>query len=259
MSNSEFPPGSPSSTANTLHAPSPEAVAAAVERRFAQAPQQRSAAQELQLHEKRQMFRRKIDPGIVRPNAKEKAQSSLKTLLTIAENLLREPDNPKFQRFKPTNTVIKRELVDRKGALEYAIEMGFRPQVENFQPYYAFHKRHIDDLQVGAEILRVFITRYTEHDEREALNKKSEKAVAAAAHEKVKLAFMDDRKTKMQRDEMERQAREARAALQASQPEASASSTHSRSPSLAVESMGEGHTLREFTGGERERPPPYGP
>jgi hypothetical protein len=39
----------------------------------------------------------------------------------IAENLLREPDNPKFRQFKPTNTIIKRDLVDPKGALEYAV------------------------------------------------------------------------------------------------------------------------------------------
>ena len=42
----------------------------------------------------------------------------------IAENLLREPDNPKYQQFKPTNTIIKRDLVDPKGALEFAIEVS---------------------------------------------------------------------------------------------------------------------------------------
>lgn len=48
----------------------------------------------------------------------------LQTLLTISENLLREPDNPKFQQFKPTNNIIKRDLVDPKGTLEYAIEVS---------------------------------------------------------------------------------------------------------------------------------------
>jgi len=42
----------------------------------------------------------------------------------IAENLIREPENPKFQQFKPTNNVIKRDLVDSKGALEFAIEVS---------------------------------------------------------------------------------------------------------------------------------------
>jgi hypothetical protein len=43
------------------------------------------------------------------------------TLSTLAQNLLREPDNPKFHSFKPTNNVIKRDLVDTKGTLEYAV------------------------------------------------------------------------------------------------------------------------------------------
>jgi hypothetical protein len=38
----------------------------------------------------------------------------MQTLLTISENLLREPDNPKFQQFKPTNPLIKRNLIDPK-------------------------------------------------------------------------------------------------------------------------------------------------
>jgi hypothetical protein len=36
------------------------------------------------------------------------------TLLTISENLLREPDNPKFRSFKPTNTIVKKNLIDPK-------------------------------------------------------------------------------------------------------------------------------------------------
>jgi hypothetical protein len=45
----------------------------------------------------------------------------------IAENLLREPDNPKFRQFKPTNTIIKRDLVSPKGALEYAVAVRRTP------------------------------------------------------------------------------------------------------------------------------------
>lgn len=48
----------------------------------------------------------------------------IQTLSTIAENLLREPDNAKFQQFKPTNTTIKHRLVDPKGTLEYAIAVS---------------------------------------------------------------------------------------------------------------------------------------
>ncbi|KAG2013614.1 hypothetical protein CC2G_010503 [Coprinopsis cinerea AmutBmut pab1-1] len=185
---SPSPQTSPIRTSDSpVAGPTPEEVAAAAERRFRQLQSQAqpSAAQLLQIHEKKQKFRRMVDPGIMRPNAKDAALSSLKTLSTIAENLIREPDNPKFQRFKPTNTVIKRELVDRKGTLEYAVELGFRPEVENFQPYYKFNHRYEEDLKLGAEILKEFIKLYQEKDERAALAKRSEKAVAEAAHEKV--------------------------------------------------------------------------
>ena len=49
--------------------------------------------------------------------------SFFQTVLKIAENLLNDPDNPKYQQFKPTNIVIQRELVKRKGVLEYVIEV----------------------------------------------------------------------------------------------------------------------------------------
>lgn len=125
---------------------SAEALAAAAERRTREAAPQLTAAQLAVERERRQRFRRLLDPGIIRPNTRQQAISSLKvqrsssstvtaitennlavsfqTLLTISENIIREPDNEKYQQFKPTNTMIKRELVDRKGALEYAIEVS---------------------------------------------------------------------------------------------------------------------------------------
>jgi len=188
-----------------------EALAAAAERRTRQATPQLTTAQLTAQHEKRQKFRRLIDPGITRPNPKDRAMSSLRTLLTISENLIREPENPKFQQFKPTNNIIKRDLVDSKGALEFAIELGFRPEVNNFQPYYTFNRKHIQDLQMGAALLKEYITLETEKEGRAAKAKKNEKAAHEAAAERVKLAFMDDRKTKEQRDEIEREQRAARA------------------------------------------------
>jgi hypothetical protein len=44
--------------------------------------------------------------------------ASPQTLTTLAENLLREPSNPKFQSFKPTNDAIKKRIVEPPGALE---------------------------------------------------------------------------------------------------------------------------------------------
>ena len=45
----------------------------------------------------------------------------------MAENILREPDNPKFQTFKRENNLIKRRLIEPKGALEYALAVSRRP------------------------------------------------------------------------------------------------------------------------------------
>lgn len=58
--------------------PTAEVLAEAAARRHANAEASTPAAQLMQEHEKRQMFRRLIDPGIFRPNSKEVAMESLK-------------------------------------------------------------------------------------------------------------------------------------------------------------------------------------
>ena len=57
---------------------SPEALAAAAERRTLQATPRLTTAQLTAQHDKRQKFRRLIDPGITRPNPKDRAMSSLR-------------------------------------------------------------------------------------------------------------------------------------------------------------------------------------
>jgi len=234
-----------SATPPDSHSPSisSDALADAAERRTRQLPLQQTAGQLAAEHDKKQKFRRLVDPGIFRPNSRDQALESLKTLLTISENLLREPHNPKFQQFKPTNQVIKRTIMDPKGTLEYAIGLGFRPEVKNFQPYYTFNPRFMDDLKIGAAILQHFVQLETEREERAALAKKSEKAVAEAAAEKVKLAFMDDRKTKMQRDEIEKERRAARAASLAQAALVGEAIPMSPSTSASLTMPGSGHTL----------------
>ncbi|KAJ7283621.1 hypothetical protein C8J57DRAFT_1293078 [Mycena rebaudengoi] len=206
---------SPSSNSTTSAQPiSADDIAAAAERRLQQSRQTPSS--EIQFsgpeHELRQKFRRLIDPGILRPNAEQQAVNSLKTLLTISENLLREPDNPKFRSFKPTNTIVKKNLIDPKGTVEYARELGFYPDVQNFQPFYTFNPRRMDNLRIGAEILREAVNLGSEKEERAARSKKEEKAAADAVAEKIRLAFEDDRKRKLLRDQMEKEQRDARAA-----------------------------------------------
>ncbi|KAG5649035.1 hypothetical protein DXG03_000384 [Asterophora parasitica] len=238
----------PSSPTRSISA---DALAAAAERRTRELPAQPSAAQMAAQHERRQAFRRLIDPGILRPNSKEQAVASLKILLTLAENLLREPENPKFQQFKPTNTTIKNNLVNPKGTLEYAIEIHVQlgNQVKNFQPYYTWNPRRIEDLRTGTAILKEFVDLENERAERAARSKVDQKAVAAA----VKLAYMDDRKSKQLHDEREKDRRTARAAALARQAELRESTPtttrNSESPPRTTRMPGSGHTLSS--------PPPY--
>ena len=94
-------------------------------------------------HDRRQEFRRLVDPGITRSNSREVAYEAIKvrschlvsvishakwangvskTLAMLAKNIIDHPDEQKYHRFKPTNTAIRRKIVDPKGTLEYAVE-----------------------------------------------------------------------------------------------------------------------------------------
>ena len=114
-------------------------------------------------HDRRQEFRRLVDPGITRPNSREVAYEAIKvrscplvsviesavwadgvskTLLMLAGNIIDHPDEDKYHRFKPTNTAIRRKIVDPKGSLEYAVEvraaypcpiLGFTPRLSRIQ------------------------------------------------------------------------------------------------------------------------------
>ncbi|KAF7352763.1 PUB domain-containing protein [Mycena venus] len=161
-------PSSPPSTSTIPAAQLAAERAAAAERRLQQ--RQGPSASELQFAQALSM------------TSARNSDAKLLTLLTIAENLLREPDNPKFQQFKPTNSLIKRELIDPRGTVEYARELGFYPEVKDFQPYYTFNPRKKDNLRIGAEI---------------------------------RLAFEDDRKMKLLHDELEKERRDARIAAAA--------------------------------------------
>ena len=59
-------------------------------------------------------------------------------------------------------------------------------QVENFQPFYRFIPRYMDDLRIGAKILRDHLELEMEKVERAARAKANEKIDAAAAAERVK-------------------------------------------------------------------------
>jgi hypothetical protein len=41
----------------------------------------------------------------------------------LAGNIIDHPEEEKYHRFKPTNTTIRKKIVDPKGSLEYAVEV----------------------------------------------------------------------------------------------------------------------------------------
>jgi hypothetical protein len=181
--------------------------------------------------------------------------ASLKILSKIAENLIREPQNPKFRQFKPTNDTIRRHLIETKGALEYAIEMGFRPEVREFQPLYVWSERKGEELHLGAQILQETIGLAEEKSARSQKNAAEAKAAAEAATRNALLAFMDDRKTKMLRDQRDRHNREVRA-LHSPTAEREGTTSSSSPPSNA-EMPGSGHVLSSPDPVVVDEPPPY--
>jgi hypothetical protein len=112
-------------------------------------------------HDRRQEFRRLVDPGITRPNSREVAYEAIKvrshllltliahtgradgvskTLLVLARNIIDHPNEEKYHRFKPTNSTIRKKIVDPKGTLEYAVEVTaastcLSPLQYSYNPY----------------------------------------------------------------------------------------------------------------------------
>jgi hypothetical protein len=242
-------------SSETSSPPDPEFLAAAAQRRNVTTGQSIPSAELLRQHDQRQKFRRLINPGISRPNSQEAAMASLKILSKIAENLIREPQNPKFRQFKPTNDTIRRHLIETKGALEYAIEMGFRPEVKEFQPLYVWSERKGEELHLGAQILQETIGLAEEKSARSQKNAAEAKAAAEAATRNALLAFMDDRKTKMLRDQRDRHNREVRA-LHSPTAEREGTTSPSSPPSNA-EMPGSGHVLSSPDPVVVDEPPPY--
>jgi len=213
--------GSGAPNSSVMSSPDKNQIAEALERRLRQ---QRIAAQPEhpggykafdEHYDKRQEFRRLVDPGILRPNPRKLAMESIETLLKLAQNILDKPDEPKFQRFKPTNSTIQRVIMNPKGTVEYARALGFDPEVENFTPYYTFNKKRMTDLRIGAEILKETLDRELPKDQKAEEAIKNEKAAHAAHVANIKQAFLDDRKSREIRERREKEVREARLAAAA--------------------------------------------
>ena len=58
-------------------------------------------------------------------------------------------------------------------------------QVENFQPFYIFRKRHMEDLRIGAAMIQEALDRELVKEERDQRRRAEEKAAHEAAVAKV--------------------------------------------------------------------------
>lgn len=47
------------------------------------------------------------------------------------------------------------------------IQLGFRPKTENFESYYRFHDRFLNDLRIGTAIIKEMMQAEVEKQERE--------------------------------------------------------------------------------------------
>lgn len=63
--------------------------------------------------------------------------------------------------------------------------MGFRAEVKDFQPFYTFNPKFIDNLRIGAEIIQEAVKTDIEKNERLARAKKEEKSATEAVKRKV--------------------------------------------------------------------------
>ncbi|THH28944.1 hypothetical protein EUX98_g5239 [Antrodiella citrinella] len=225
----------------------------AIERRLRQQREESSASPSSgysafdENHEKRQEFRRLVEPGILRTNPKHIAMESLRVHICLF--FLEHPDDTKYYKFKPTNERIKTYLVDPKGTLEYAVALGFHPEVENFQPFYVFRKRHLNDLRIGNAIIKEILELEDTKAAQQERARAEEKAARDAAKDKVKQAFIEDRMSTAYRVQREQAAREARAAKQTDSPPTPAR------PARATHIPGGGQTLSGQV--HLETPPPY--
>ncbi|PBK65498.1 hypothetical protein ARMSODRAFT_1087398 [Armillaria solidipes] len=164
-------------------------------------------------YQMRTELRRMIDVGILGMvndhEASKEGVVSLKTLLRLANKIIDNPDKEKYQRFKINNPTIKKDIMQPKGVLEFAIKMGFRQQkVIDLETYRVFIPRYRDDLVLCASLLKKAIDR--EHlrlDEglklaRENEEKEEQRATAMKR-------FVDDRKKRDENDRRERDARQS--------------------------------------------------
>ncbi|KAG9019537.1 hypothetical protein FRB90_000846 [Tulasnella sp. 427] len=201
------PPASPTNP----YRPTKDDIAAAAVARIS------SAAEEDEDYEKqwakdkeqRQHFRRMVDPGIVRPNNEAVANACIECLFKLCQNILDHPDEDKYRRFKLNNTAIQKKIIQAKGGLEYAVAVGFREHVEDFQPYYIWHPspENAATLRIGTFVLKEHHDKIVAKQDASKQSKMSQKEAADLIARQVKLQFEEDRKAMATRQRMEQERR----------------------------------------------------
>jgi len=153
----------------------------------------------------RRHFRRIIDSDILARNPKPIAREALRIISRLADNLLKEPTNPKYQKFKRTNPRIEKYLEGSKGSLELVQALGFGLKVDQLQPYYVFNESKTHHLELGYAVLKEIIQRETIKEAEEADAPEREKAAEQAVKFKIQRKFMNDRKRVEERVRAERE------------------------------------------------------
>ncbi|KAK0493193.1 hypothetical protein EDD18DRAFT_1465049 [Armillaria luteobubalina] len=164
-------------------------------------------------YQMRNELRRMIDVGILgmvnNHEASKEGVASLKTLLELANNIIDNPEKEKFQRFKMNNPKIKKVIIEPKGVLQFAIQMGFRQKkTVDMEEYRVFVPKYRDDLALCASLLKTAI-------EREQLRADEKLRLAREKEEKEEQwatamkRFLDDRKKREENDMRERDARQS--------------------------------------------------
>ncbi|KAK0471544.1 hypothetical protein IW261DRAFT_834365 [Armillaria novae-zelandiae] len=158
-------------------------------------------------------LRRMIDVGILGMvndhEASKECVASLKTLLKLANNIIDNPEDEKFQRFKMNNPKIKKDIIEPKGVLQFAIKMGFRQKkVIDMEECRVFIPKYRDDLILCASLLKKAI-------EREQLRADENLKLARGKEEKEEQwaiaikRFLDDRKKREENDRREKEAKQS--------------------------------------------------
>ncbi|KAF8907412.1 hypothetical protein CPB85DRAFT_840181 [Mucidula mucida] len=115
-------------------------------------------------HGCRQRIRKMIDIDVLgmvgsHPASKDGVES-LKTLLALARGILDNPHDATKRRIRLNNNAVKKRILQPKGVLQLAIEMGFcRETVEEMQAIRVFEASNLAHLETCAHLINEAIIR----------------------------------------------------------------------------------------------------